>query len=59
MPEGPELHLAAQFVRNIGHRNVFTGAVVKSEVSLKNPDVPWNKKEYTVDATSRGKGKQL
>ena len=58
MPEGPELHLAAQFVRSIGHRHLFSGAVVKSEVSLKNPDVPWNRPEYRVDAVSRGKGKR-
>ena len=55
MPEGPELHLATQFVRNIGHRHFFSGAVVKSEVSLKNPDVPWNRPRYRVDAVSRGK----
>ena len=55
MPEGPELHLAAQFVRNIGHHHLFTGAVVKSEVSLKNPDVPWHRPRYRVDAISRGK----
>ena len=55
MPEGPELHLAAQFVRSIGHRHLFTGAVIKSEVSVKNPDVPWKKPRYRVDALSRGK----
>lgn len=55
MPEGPELHLAAKFITSIGQKTLFGGQVVKSEVSTKNPDVPWEKAEYRVQAVSRGK----
>ncbi len=34
---------------------IFTGKVIKSEVSVKNPDVDWNEPAYSIRATSRGK----
>ncbi len=34
---------------------IFTGKVIKSEVSVKNPDVDWNEAAYSISATSRGK----
>ena len=59
MPEGPELHIAARFVNQICRGKIFSGKVMKSEVSTKNPDVPWNEPAYTVSATSKGKEVKL
>lgn len=58
MPEGPELHLASLFVNKMCEGVVFTGSVVKSEVS-KNPDVPFTCDAYRIAATSRGKEVKL
>ena len=55
MPEGPELRLAARFVSEIGGKFKFGGAVVKSEVSTKNPDVAFDVPAYRIWAESRGK----
>ena len=59
MPEGPELFLSSQFVNRLGQTHVFTGKVVKSEVSVKNPDVDWDEKSYKISSTSRGKEVKL
>ena len=59
MPEGPELHIAARFVNQICNNRTFSGAVIKSEVSTKNPDVAWNEQCYQISATSRGKEVKL
>uniref|UniRef100_A0A1A8SKY9 Nei endonuclease VIII-like 1 n=1 Tax=Nothobranchius rachovii TaxID=451742 RepID=A0A1A8SKY9_9TELE len=58
MPEGPELHLASQFVNKMCDGVVFSGPVRKSEVS-KNPDVPFTCEAYCITATSRGKEVKL
>ncbi|KAJ8344490.1 hypothetical protein SKAU_G00318190 [Synaphobranchus kaupii] len=58
MPEGPELHLASQFVNDVCKGVVFTGAVEKSEVS-KSPEVPFACYAYCISATSRGKEVRL
>lgn len=55
MPEGPELCLAARFVTKIGSKHVFGGAIEKSEVSTKNPDVPFQARQYKIWSESRGK----
>ena len=55
MPDGPELHLAARFVSNVGKTKIFGGKIVKSEVSTKNPDVEFTAKTYKVTAEARGK----
>lgn len=58
MPEGPELHIAGRFVNQICSGRIFSGKVMKSEVS-KNPDVEWDEPAYTISATSRGKEVKL
>ncbi|TRY74074.1 hypothetical protein TCAL_06713 [Tigriopus californicus] len=55
MPEGPELCLASRFVTKIGAKHVFGGQIVKSEVSHKNPEVPFQAQKYKIWAESRGK----
>ncbi|XP_063599145.1 endonuclease 8-like 1 [Penaeus indicus] len=55
MPEGPEIYLASRFINLISKSRIYGGQVVKSEVSTKNPDVPWAAKYYRVTATARGK----
>ena len=59
MPEGPELHLASRFVNHVCRDRLFAGKVVKSAVSLKNPDVDWDLPAYLISATSRGKEVKL
>ncbi|CAH1796533.1 unnamed protein product [Owenia fusiformis] len=59
MPEGPELHMASRFVNHVCSDRMFSGAIFKSEVSHKNPEIPWNEKSYTISATSRGKEVKL
>ncbi len=54
MPEGPELHATARFITEIGRSKIFSGPIVKSEVS-KNPEVPFCAKEYSLSAKARGK----
>ncbi|KAM4572830.1 endonuclease 8-like 1 isoform 1-T2 [Odontesthes bonariensis] len=58
MPEGPELHLASLYVNRMCGGVVFSGPVIKSEVS-KNPDVPFTCEAYRITATSRGKEVKL
>ena len=58
MPEGPELHLASQFVNLVCKQRIFAGKIVKSEVS-KHSDVDWGSSDYTISATSRGKELKL
>ena len=55
MPEGPELYKASTYVNNVCSDRVFAGKIVKSAVSLKNPDIVFDAKEYTIRAESRGK----
>ena len=55
MPEGPELHKASLLVNDVCKNSVFTGKILKSPVSIKNPDIVFNVKEYTIRAESRGK----
>ncbi|ELU15622.1 hypothetical protein CAPTEDRAFT_110153 [Capitella teleta] len=55
MPEGPELHLAAIFVNKACCGRIFSGKVLKSAVSTRNPEVDWDEKEYTISASARGK----
>ncbi|XP_069984635.1 endonuclease 8-like 1 [Penaeus vannamei] len=55
MPEGPEIYLASRFINLVSKSRIYGGQVVKSEVSTKNPDVPWAAKHYRVTATARGK----
>ena len=55
MPEGPEIHMAARFINQVAGRHEFGGAIVKSEVSTKNPDVSFDAKKFTIVAESRGK----
>jgi len=55
MPEGPEIHMAARFINRVSALHSFTGKVVKSEVSVKNPDVKFEALSYTISAEARGK----
>ena len=55
MPEGPEIHMAARFINKVSALHSFTGKVVKSEVSVKNPDVNFEASSYTISAEARGK----
>lgn len=59
MPEGPELHIAGRMVNRHSTGRLFTGQVVKSEVSTKNPNVEWDETLYTITASSRGKEVRL
>jgi len=59
MPEGPELHLASRFVNMVCRNRIFTGKVVKSEVSTRQVEVDWDESSYTIDAVSRGKEVKL
>ncbi|XP_075872557.1 endonuclease 8-like 1 isoform X2 [Nelusetta ayraudi] len=58
MPEGPELHMASIYVHKMCSGVIFTGAVIKSEVS-KSSDVPFTCEAYRITATSRGKEVKL
>ncbi|XP_038124724.1 endonuclease 8-like 1 [Cyprinodon tularosa] len=58
MPEGPELHLASLYVNKMCEGVVFSGPVVKSEVS-KSPDVSFTCESYRITAASRGKEVKL
>ena len=59
MPEGPELHIASQCVNRVAQISKFSGKVVKSEVSLKNPSIDWDVPHYSIRAESRGKEVKL
>ncbi|XP_077988617.1 endonuclease 8-like 1 [Glandiceps talaboti] len=58
MPEGPELRIASRFVNAVCRDRVFTGKVIKSDVS-KSEDVLFSEKAYTITSSSRGKEMQL
>ncbi|XP_060030727.1 endonuclease 8-like 1 isoform X2 [Erinaceus europaeus] len=58
MPEGPELHLASQYVNQVCTRLVFGGRVEKSAVS-RNPEVSFESSAYHISAASRGKELRL
>lgn len=58
MPEGPELHLSSLFVNQSGKGQIFSGKILKSEVS-KNPAIQWDMPFYTITAESRGKEMKL
>ncbi|XP_014902971.1 endonuclease 8-like 1 [Poecilia latipinna] len=58
MPEGPELHLASLYVNKMCDGVVFSGPVIKSEVS-KNPEVAFTCDSFRITATSRGKEVKL
>ncbi|XP_043778127.1 endonuclease 8-like 1 isoform X6 [Cervus elaphus] len=58
MPEGPELHLASQFVNEACRELVFGGCVEKSPVS-RNPEVPFESSAYSISALARGKELRL
>ncbi|XP_017403461.1 endonuclease 8-like 1 isoform X4 [Cebus imitator] len=58
MPEGPELHLASQFVNDACRTLVFGGCVEKSSVS-RNPEVPFESSAYRISASARGKELRL
>lgn len=55
MPEGPELHKNSLMVNDVCKGRIFSGKIVKSAVSTKNPDVEFPSCEYTIHAESRGK----
>ncbi|XP_036047534.1 endonuclease 8-like 1 [Onychomys torridus] len=58
MPEGPELHLASQFVNETCKGLVFGGCVEKSSVS-RNPEVPFESSAYHISSLARGKELRL
>ena len=56
MPEGPEVFKASQYINAVCSDRVFTGKIVKSAASTKNPSITTVKKwDYTIRAESRGK----
>ena len=59
MPEGPELHISTLYINKLCKDTIFSGKVVKSAVSTKNPDIPWDCPAYTIQAASRGKEVKL
>ncbi len=54
MPEGPELYLNSHFVSRVCKDRVFSGGVVKSEVS-KCCDLAYTSPRYTITSQARGK----
>lgn len=55
MPEGPELYKNSQFVNKVCKGLIFSGKIVKSAVSIKNPDVDFPACDYSIHSESRGK----
>ena len=55
MPEGPELYKNSQFVNKVCKGLTFSGKIVKSAVSIKNPDVDFPACNYSIHSESRGK----
>lgn len=55
MPEGPELYKNSQFVNKVCKGLIFSGKIVKSAVSIKNPDVDFPACNYSIHSESRGK----
>lgn len=58
MPEGPELHISSLFINDSVRDLIFSGKILKSEVS-KNPVIEWDVPLYTIKAESRGKEMKL
>lgn len=58
MPEGPELHISSLFINDSVKDLIFSGKILKSEVS-KNPVIEWDVPLYTIKAESRGKEMKL
>lgn len=58
MPEGPELHISSLFINESLKELIFSGKILKSEVS-KNPNVEWKVPLFTIQAESRGKEMKL
>ncbi len=58
MPEGPELHISSLFINDSVKDLIFSGKILKSEVS-KNPVIAWDVHLYTIKAESRGKEMKL
>ena len=55
MPEGPEIRIASMFINQVASTHTFGGKVLKGEKATKLVDVPFDAKEYTINAESRGK----
>ena len=55
MPEGPEHFKAAEFINKCCNGRTFSGKIVKSEVSHKNPDIDIDLENYFILAKARGK----
>ena len=55
MPEGPELYKNSLMVNEVCKGRIFSGKIVKSAVSTKNPDVEFTVCGYCIHAESRGK----
>ena len=55
MPEGPEIRLASNFINLVASNNTFSGKVIKGEKATKLVEVPFEAKEYTINAEPRGK----
>lgn len=56
MPEGPELYKNSQFVNTVCKGLIFSGKIVKSAVSTKNPEVDFPAVcDYCITSESRGK----
>ena len=45
----------SRFINSVSKYLTFSCAIEKSEVSTKNPDIPWSGEDYTLSAVSRGK----
>ncbi|EDV26401.1 uncharacterized protein TRIADDRAFT_54344 [Trichoplax adhaerens] len=54
MPEGPEVRLASDYINHICCNVIFSGQIVKSDVS-KNPSITFAAPFYTITGQSRGK----
>ena len=55
MPEGPEIRIASMFINQVASTHTFGGKVLKGEKATKLVDVPFDAKEYSINAESRGK----
>lgn len=55
MPEGPEHFKAAQFINKCCNGRTFSGKIVKSKVSHRNPDIDFDLEQYFILAKARGK----
>lgn len=55
MPEGPKIRLASNFINLVASKTTFGGRVIKGEKATKLVEVPFEAKEYTINAEPRGK----